>query len=59
MHSITHLVDCIQAKRIISNYSPDSGEALHLQSHIDWARTNKQASAPDQADKGFEREGTF
>ncbi|KAF9784788.1 hypothetical protein BJ322DRAFT_1109498 [Thelephora terrestris] len=57
MHSITHLVSCIQAKGAVLNYSSDSGEALHPQSHKDWGRTNQQLSAADQMLRmAFERE---
>ena len=48
MHFITHLVDCIREKGVTSNYSTDSGEGLHPQSHKDWCWSNQQESAPDQ-----------
>jgi len=48
MHSLTHLVESICRRGVISASSTDCGEALHPQGRKDWARTNHQASAPDQ-----------
>jgi len=48
MHSLAHLVDSIKRRGVTSNCSTDQGEALHPQNKKHWARSNQQASAPEQ-----------
>lgn len=48
MHSLTHLVESICRRGVISASSTDRGEALHPQGRKDWTRTNHQESAPQQ-----------
>lgn len=48
MHSLTHLVESICRRGVISASSTDCGEALHPQGQKDWSRTNHRGSALKQ-----------
>ena len=48
MHSLTHLVESICRRGVISASSTDRGEALHPQGRKDWSRTNHRDSALKQ-----------
>jgi len=48
MHSLTHLVESICRRGVLSSCSSDRGEALHPQNRKDYSRSNRQASAQQQ-----------
>lgn len=48
MHSLTHLVESICRRGVLSSCSTDRGEALHPQNRKDYSRSNRQASAQEQ-----------
>ena len=48
MHSLTHLVESICKRGVISGCSTDRGEALHPQNRKDYSRSNRQATAQKQ-----------
>lgn len=48
MHSLTHLVESICRRGVISSSSTDRGEALHPQNRKDYSRSNRQISAQKQ-----------
>ena len=51
MHSLTHLVESICRRGVLSSCSSDRGEALHPQNRKDYSRSNRQASAQQQVDE--------